>query len=159
MLAAKDRPAETVDDADHGVEGIEESPFFRNDAARKADRRDIEAKLDDEGNDVAEVAVFDVERGKPEAEAEGGAKGEHEKKRQGKQSASQGTNRYQTMRSAEDDERDEEVDEAHDNRARWDDQTREIDLWSACWRCRSASCCLGQGIGKELPWEHGRIIP
>src|SRR5688500_19615806 len=45
--------------------------FRSHDRAREADRRDVEAELHDERNDVADVAVTHVEGREPDAAAEG----------------------------------------------------------------------------------------
>src|SRR5438270_4691666 len=63
-------PAETVDDTDHRIERIRKSPLLWNDAGAKPHRRDIEAQLDNEWNDVTEIPVFDVERRDPHPDAE-----------------------------------------------------------------------------------------
>src|SRR5438552_1038109 len=69
-LAPQHAPSKAVDDADHRVEAVPEAPGFGHDGARKSDRRDVEPELDDERNDVAEIAVFDVERGDQESRTE-----------------------------------------------------------------------------------------
>src|SRR5437868_4670217 len=40
-FAAHDAPAEAVDDADHGIEVVQQTPLLGHDRALKADRRDI----------------------------------------------------------------------------------------------------------------------
>ncbi len=59
-LAAEEAPAEAVDDADHGVEGVEEAVLLGDDAGAEADWGDVEAELDDEGDDEPEIAVLDI---------------------------------------------------------------------------------------------------
>ncbi len=56
-LAAEEAPAEAVDDADHGVEGIEEAVLLGDDAGAEANRGDVEPELDDEGHDETEHAT------------------------------------------------------------------------------------------------------
>src|SRR3984957_7365012 len=67
---AEQRPAEAVDDPDQRVERIEQAPRFRHVGGGESHRRDEQAELHDERNDVAEVAVFDVERSEQQSEAE-----------------------------------------------------------------------------------------
>ena len=57
--------AEPVDDSHHGIQGIEEAEAFRNDAALKSDRGDIQAELNDEGDNKAKIPVLDHEGGDP----------------------------------------------------------------------------------------------
>ena len=80
-LAAEDAPAEAVDDADHRIEGIEQPPLLRDDARAEADGRDIEPELHDERNDIAEIAVLDVERGDPQSRPDAGDEGEQDEGR------------------------------------------------------------------------------
>ena len=85
-LIAEEAPAKAVDDADHGVEGVGEfDPVGEGGAGVDAiggeeDGGAVGAELEDEGDDVHEVAVFDVEGGEPEAGAEGGEAGEEGRK-------------------------------------------------------------------------------
>lgn len=74
-VAAKDCPAEAVDDANHGIERVEKAPLVRDDTAAESDGRKVESKLDYKGDDVPEIAIFDVEGGEPKAEAESGSEG------------------------------------------------------------------------------------
>ena len=64
---AQDAPPEAVDDAHHRIQAVEQSPLFRDDAAAKAHRRNVQAELNHKGNDVAKVPVLDIERCYPEA--------------------------------------------------------------------------------------------
>ena len=64
-FTAKDGPAEAVDDADDRVEGIQQTPRIRHNGRAEAHRRHVQAKLHNERDDVAKVAVFDVQRGDP----------------------------------------------------------------------------------------------
>lgn len=57
---ASQRPAESIDHPDHGVEIVEETKFFRDYAAAETDGRDVETKLDDKWNHVAKVAIFHI---------------------------------------------------------------------------------------------------
>src|SRR5258708_15692870 len=69
-LAAEEAPAEAVDDPDNRVEAVPEAPALRHDCTRKPDRRDVKAELNDEGDDEAEIAILDVERGQEEGRNE-----------------------------------------------------------------------------------------
>src|ERR1041384_5265347 len=69
-LAAQERPAETVDDADHGIARIKEAPVFRNFIAAETHRRHVKTELDDERNYVSKISVLYVERRKPESGTE-----------------------------------------------------------------------------------------
>ena len=74
-VSAEETPAEAVDNPHHGIEAVEEAPLFRDDVAAEAHGGDVEAELDDEGDDVAEIPIFDVEGGDPESRAEAGQEG------------------------------------------------------------------------------------
>src|SRR4051812_4577727 len=69
-LAAENAPAETVDHAHHRIEAVPEAPFIRNHGARESHGGDIEPELDDERDEVAEVAVFHVKGGDEKRRAE-----------------------------------------------------------------------------------------
>lgn len=110
-----------------GVEAVPEAPAFRHDGAGKPDRRDIEPELDDEREDVAEVAVLDVER----SDQEGGAEARQHRQRDkgGQQPISASSTRSRTTPSAEEDpEVDREIDERDDSRGSRNDQGRKIHL-------------------------------
>ena len=61
-------PPKPLDDADHRIESVKPSPFFRDEARRIGHGRSVHPELDDEGDYELDVAVFYVQRGKPEAE-------------------------------------------------------------------------------------------
>ena len=81
-FAAQDAPAEAVDHAHHRIEAVPEAPLLRHDGAGEADRRDIKAELHDERDDVAEVAVFHIERRDEQRRAEAREHGQHNEDRQ-----------------------------------------------------------------------------
>ena len=56
--APEDRPAESVDDADHRVEVVDRPPARRHVRRRERDRRHEQSDLHDERHHVAEVAVL-----------------------------------------------------------------------------------------------------
>src|ERR1700742_3449262 len=47
-VASDDAQAEAVEDADHRIEVVDQSPLLRHHRAREADRRDVEAELQGE---------------------------------------------------------------------------------------------------------------
>ena len=61
-LSTQKGPAEAVDDSHHRIQRIQQSPLLRDDAAAESHGRDVHAKLDNEGDDIAEVAIFDIQR-------------------------------------------------------------------------------------------------
>src|SRR5262249_53519769 len=69
-LPAQYAPAKSVDDPDHGVQRIQETPLVRNDAGAVTDRRRIEAELNQEWDDIADVPIFHVQSSKPKAGAQ-----------------------------------------------------------------------------------------
>src|SRR6266436_3774762 len=56
LAAAGDGPAETVNDTGHGVEAVEPAPALRHQRAWIRHRRSKHPELDEERNDVANVA-------------------------------------------------------------------------------------------------------
>src|SRR5258708_40240245 len=81
-IAAKQAPTKTVNNSDDGIEAVEQAPLLRHDGAGEANGRDIEAELQQEGNDVAEIAIFDVQRGDPEGWANAGQERQQDENRQ-----------------------------------------------------------------------------
>ena len=71
-FTAEEAPAKSIDHTDHRIEGVDKSPLLGNDTGAEPDRRYIEAKLHDERNDIAEVAIFDVEGRDPHADSKAG---------------------------------------------------------------------------------------
>src|ERR1700682_757590 len=65
-LPAQDAPAKAIDDSHHRIEGIHQTPRLGDDARAKADRRNVEAELHDERDDISEIPVLDVEGGDPQ---------------------------------------------------------------------------------------------
>src|SRR5262249_20409867 len=81
-FAAEETPAKPVNHTDHGVEGVEKTPLLRNNTRAESNRRYVEPHLDHEGNDKAEIAILDVERGNPDSDADTCRKGGQRKDRQ-----------------------------------------------------------------------------
>src|SRR5258708_64880 len=84
LAAAGDGPPEAVNDAGHGIEAVEPAPARRNERGRVGDGRSEHPELDEERNDVADVAIKSVERGEPQADAESGEDGERQQRGQPK---------------------------------------------------------------------------
>ncbi len=152
-LATEEAPAEAVDDADHGIKGVEEAVLLGDDAGAETDRGDVEAELDDEGDDEAEVAVFDVQGGEPEAGPEGGEEGEENEDRE-EEELPAGQEPIVDHHAGEDDEADEEINKRDDNRGGRDDEPREVNLADEVGVADEAIGGLGQGGGEEGPRQH-----
>src|ERR1700676_81456 len=71
-------PAETIDDAGHGIEAVEPAPADGYERGRVGDGRSEHPELDEKRSDVFDVAIESVESGKPEADAESGGNGEQD---------------------------------------------------------------------------------
>ena len=71
-MFADDHPAKAVDDADHGVERIEQAPFVGTNVTAETHRRNIQPHLHDKRDNIAKIAVFDIERGNPITQSERG---------------------------------------------------------------------------------------
>ena len=78
--AGQHHPAHQLEHADHRVEPVQQLVRLRDVAERVDDRRDEEADQHREVHDVADVAVLDVDRRQPQAEAE--RDGEHQRDEQ-----------------------------------------------------------------------------
>src|SRR6266851_2778183 len=70
LAAAGNGPAETVNDAGHGVEAVKPAPARRNKRGRISDGRGEHPELHEERNHIADVAIESIERGEPQAAAE-----------------------------------------------------------------------------------------
>ncbi len=149
-LAAEEAPAEAVNDADHGVQRVEEAVLLGDDAGTEADRRDVEAELDDEGDDEAEIPIFDVQGGEPEAGPEGGEEGEHNKHGE-EEELPAGQELVVDHHAGEDDEADQEINERHDDGGGRDNEPREVNLADEVGIADEAIGGLGQGGGEEGP--------
>src|SRR3984893_11265185 len=126
-FAAKDTPAEAVNDPDHRIERIGEPPLVRDNPGAVSDRRDVEPELNDEWDDITEIPVFDVERRDPYPNAEAHDEGNRGKKRQQHDlpARHEGVPDHQTN---EDCEADEEIDERNHHRCHRHDQPGKINL-------------------------------
>src|SRR5260370_42346318 len=79
LAAAGDGPAETVNDASHGVEAVKPAPAQRNKRGRIGDGRGEHPELHEERNHIPHVAIKSIQRGEPQADAESGEDGEGQK--------------------------------------------------------------------------------
>ena len=111
VAGAEQRPARPLDDADHGVEGVQRAPRFVDQAARVGDRRREQPDLEEERHDVADVSVADVECRKPHADAERRDQRQPERGARPRRVGAQGRSRTEHQPD-EDDPGDREVDEA-----------------------------------------------
>src|SRR6266850_7061924 len=125
VAAAGDGPAETVNDAGHGIEAVEPAPAVGDERGRVGDGRGEHPELDEEGDNVADVAIERVERGKPEADAESGEKRESEKRGEPER-GERGANTVGESENGEDYEADGEIHEAGKRGGNGKNQAREI---------------------------------
>ncbi len=127
IAAACNCPAETVDHASHGIEAIKPAPACGHERRRVGDGRGEHPELDNEGDDVADVAIKSVERGKPEADAQSGE--EREEKKTGQpESSKSGENAVSKTENGEDNEADGKVHEARKNGGDGKNEAGEIHL-------------------------------
>src|SRR5216684_95754 len=127
LAAAGDGPAEAVNDAGHGIEAVEPAPSCGHERRCVGDGRGEHPKGDEEGDDVADVAIESVERGEPEADAESGEESEQEKN--GKpESGERGENAVGKAENREHHEANGEVHEAGENGGNGKNEAREINF-------------------------------
>jgi hypothetical protein len=127
VVATQDRPPEAVDHSHHRVEAVEELPLRRHDLGGKADRRDVEADLDDERDDEAKVAISHDHRGSPHGRTDGDHHGQHDEHRQ-QQDVPVGYHTIPDHHAGQDDEAHPEIDQAHDHRSERNDEPWEVYL-------------------------------
>jgi len=101
--------------------------LLRDDVAAEAHGGDVEAELDDKGDDVAEIPVFDVQSGDPEPRAEAGQQGEKDEEREVEELPA-GKKLIPGHHPQEDDETDEKIDKGRNKCGGGDDEPGEIDL-------------------------------
>ena len=127
VLTAEQAPAESVDDADHRIDGIKETKPVRNNTAQKPDRRDVKAKLNNKWNNKAEITVLDHKSGDPQADSEGSCKRQEHKERQKRD----GCRRHKAIPDHQHDKEDcgdQKINEAGYHTAGRDDEAGKIDL-------------------------------
>jgi len=156
LRLTQDTPAKPVDHAHHRVEVVPETVLFRHHVAAESHRRNVQAKLHDEGNDIPEVAVLDIQRGEVESDPEGGEKREDDE--QGQENDLPG--RHILVKRHEHQHQSEGNGKIHkggDDRTGRNDQAREIDFGDQVGVADQAVAGFGQGVGEELPGQHGGI--
>jgi hypothetical protein len=114
LAAAGDGPAKAVNDAGHGIEAVKPAPTRWYERGRISDGRSEHPELDEEGDDVAHVAIESVKRGKPKADAESSE--ERQEQEDGKpESGERGKNAVCEAEDGEDYEAKGKVHEAGNN--------------------------------------------
>ena len=127
LADAGDGPAKTVNDAGHGIEAVKPAPALRNKSGRISDGRSEHPELHDEWDDVANVAIKSVERGEPQADAEGREESESEKRREPQRGES-GANAVKDGENGEDNETDGEVHKAGESGGNRKNEAWEINF-------------------------------
>jgi hypothetical protein len=126
-LAAEGAPAEAVDDADHGVKGVEEAILIGDNARTEPNGGDVKTKLNDEGDDEAEMAVFDIQGGEPEAGPEGSEKGDEDEDGQ-KQDLPAGKELIPNHHADQNDKTDKEINEGDNDGGGRDNEPGKVNL-------------------------------
>jgi hypothetical protein len=127
LAVAGDGPAKAVNYSGHGIEAVEPAPAHGNEGRRIGDGGGEHPELDEEGDDITDVAIESVERGHPEANAEGSEHGKKQQYRQPKRSE-RGFDAVDGGDHEEDDEADGEVHQARNNGGKREDEAWEIHL-------------------------------
>src|SRR5687768_9298156 len=146
-VAAQDAPAEAIDHADHGIDAVEHLPVLGHDLAGETDRRDVEANLGDEGDDEAEVAIFDDQRGRPDRRPDRRQQRQQDEDRQ-QQDLPAGHHAVPQHEAGQDRETHEEIDQRDHDRRQRHDQTREVDLGDQVGAADHADRGLAQHRGE-----------
>ena len=157
MAAAGDGPAKTVNDAGHGIEAVEPAPALGNERARVGDGRGEHPKLDDERDDVLDVAIESVERGHPESDAKSGEHGESEKRGKPKR-GERGPNAVGDGENGEDDKADGEVHEAGKRGGNGKNEAREINFGDEALVVNDDVGGHLKGVGKVGPGDESGEI-
>ena len=74
-------PAEAVNDAGHGIQAVEPALALRDHGAGIVDGGSKRPELDEERDEIADVAIERVQSGKPQADAEDSENGEQQEER------------------------------------------------------------------------------
>src|SRR5216683_1442385 len=157
LAAAGDGPAETVNDAGHGVEAVEPAPAQRNKRGRISDGRGEHPELHEEGNDVADVTIESVERGEPQADAQSGEDGEGQKSGE-PQSGKSGADTVNGSENGEDHEADGEVHEAGKRGGNGKNEAREINFGDEGLAVHDDVGGHLQGVGEVGPGDESGEI-
>ncbi len=157
LAAAGDGPAETVNDAGHGVEAVKPAPAQRNKRRRIGDGRGEHPELHEEGNDVADVAIESVERGEPQSDAESGEDGEGQKSGEPK-SGKSGADAVNGSENGEDHEADGEVHQAGKRGGNGKNEAREINFGDEGLAVHDDVGGHLQGVGEVGPGDESGEI-
>jgi hypothetical protein len=85
-VTVADSPAEPVNNANHGIQGIDQAPVLRYDLAAETNRRDEESELCNKRNNVTEIAKFDVKSSEEQSRTERGEKRQQREQRKSEHS-------------------------------------------------------------------------
>src|SRR6476661_6982931 len=121
------RPAESLDDADHRVQRVQGAPSLGQQAAGIGDGRREHPELREEGHHVSNVSKLDVERREPEADAERGREGQRDEHRK-PYDLRGGCDSVPPHEPEQHREREREINEAGEHGGERDRQSREIHL-------------------------------
>ena len=127
---------------------------FGNIGRGERDGRDEKPELDDEGNDVAEVAVLDVQRREEKTQAQRQADGKQHEQRQ-HQKLPAGSDPVPQHQDDEQAQGDEKVDEGRRHGSTGNDQARKIDLGDQVGVTDQAAGGFRERGGEKLPGKDG----
>src|SRR5712692_10789553 len=157
LASAGDGPAETVNDPGHGAEAVEPAPARRYERGRIGDGRGEHPELDEERNDVADVAIKSVQRRQPQADAESGEEGESQQRGQ-PQRGKTGADAVSDGENGEHDEADGEVHQAGKRRGNGKYEAREINFSDEALIVHDDAGGHLEGVGEIRPGdERGEI--
>src|SRR5208283_2232930 len=125
--AARQRPAEAINDARHGVQAIKPAVALRNKLAGIVNGRSEGPELDDKGDQIADVPIQGIESGKPETHAENRKNGEQQEQGN-EQQRERRTDAVRQRVNEKHQERDGKIDEAGERGGNREDEAGEIDL-------------------------------
>src|SRR5882672_9634607 len=157
LAAASDGPAEAVNDAGHGVEAVEPAPAWRDESAGIGDGRGEHPELDEERDDVFDVAIESVESGKPEANAESGEEREGQERGEPK-SGKSGADAVSDGEDGEDHEADGEVHEAGERGRNGKNEAREIHFGDEALIVNDDVGGRQEGVGEVGPGDESGEI-
>lgn len=156
LLTREEAPAEAFDDPGHGVEDIEPAPLVGNDIAVVGHGGDIDAGLQQEGHEVAEVAEPDEQGGGEQSQAsrQGETKDDEEGQEQG---PPVGQELVPGIDPCQHDEGYDEIDKAGHVGREGDDDPWEIDFGDepGVGEYRVAGFC--DGVGEEGPGQQADV--
>ena len=157
MATAGERPAKTVNDAGHGIEAVDPAPTLRNERTGVGDRRSEHPELENERDNVFDVAIERIERGKPEADAKSGENGEQQKKRK-QRGGRAGLHAVKQSDADKDDEADGKIHKAGENGRARKDQARKINFGNHTLILDDDVCGLLEGVIEIHPGDESGEI-